>query len=621
MMKHTGVFGLIAVLAGAMTCPAAPTAVATYESLGLYWDGAGGAGVACSTFYRVAGALAWNSAQNLWWDSRDAAAWHGDEYRGSIVGLKPGTTYNVRLKLSAGTEETINAATWTEVQNLPITETVTVPSRQSGYVISDGGSASGYILYDGHGATISGGNEVGVTVDASHIILRGLTVTDVGKYGIELKSVSDVIIDSCDISLWGTQCQGAYQTEDDCGIYSRSCGQERITIQNCNIHHPRYDANNWQETNPCGGTTHPGGANALAFEYQKPDSAGNYVIRRNRIYSDYTHMFNDGMGADHNFSFDGFPIKDSDIYGNHVSHVWDDALEIEGGNMNVRVWGNVTDSINISYGLAVTTIGPLYVFRNISRWALAYPPDRRGWEIFKMGNEDAALSRGPIYIYHNTVRQPADHGEDCGIQPTGTSKFQQNVFSRNNILHTTSASIRTDAAATMPNSSFDYDLCTGDVPQGQEQHGILGKTPAYKDATDMLDESSPGHDAAILLPNFNDKSSAWPYYGDGPDMGAVETGAGTSQSRSPAALPRGDREARLISGKRVLLRLGGFDGNTTVELFSPRGRLIRRFSIVAVQGASLELDAGRKVLLQSGLYFITVSGGNARRTLRFSVVD
>ena len=51
-------------------------------------------------------------------------------------------------------------------------------------------------------------------------------------------------------------------------------------------------------------------------------------------------MFNDSMGEVHNFSYDGFPNRDSDVYGNYISHCWDDGIEIEGANMNVRVWEN-----------------------------------------------------------------------------------------------------------------------------------------------------------------------------------------------------------------------------------------------------------------------------------------
>ena len=51
-------------------------------------------------------------------------------------------------------------------------------------------------------------------------------------------------------------------------------------------------------------------------------------------------MYNDVIGGGSNGSFRGSPGPDSDIYGNLVSHCWDDGLEVEGGSRNVRIWDN-----------------------------------------------------------------------------------------------------------------------------------------------------------------------------------------------------------------------------------------------------------------------------------------
>ena len=207
-----------------------PTAVPTYNCLGISWNEVGGDSISCTTEYKKSGDLEWNKAQNLWWDARSTDELHGNEYRGSIVGLDPGTPYDVRLSLSNGTIETISVSTWLDPSDLPIAQTINVGSQSSGYTITNGGSPTGYILYDGTGSTITGGDEVGLTIDADYIILRGLTIKDVGPHGLELLSVNHVIIEDCDISIWGTE-SGGYQTEDDCGIWSdidqTMCGYER----------------------------------------------------------------------------------------------------------------------------------------------------------------------------------------------------------------------------------------------------------------------------------------------------------------------------------------------------------------------------------------------------------
>lgn len=57
-----------------------PTAVPTFECLGLYWSPVvGGADKECRVIYRIVGDSTWKIAMPLWFDDRDG------EYRGSIV--------------------------------------------------------------------------------------------------------------------------------------------------------------------------------------------------------------------------------------------------------------------------------------------------------------------------------------------------------------------------------------------------------------------------------------------------------------------------------------------------------------------------------------------------------
>lgn len=62
---------------------AQPTVVPTYNCLGLYWEGVGGAGIICTTEYKVSGDVDWSKAQDLWWDARPSNELHGQEYRES----------------------------------------------------------------------------------------------------------------------------------------------------------------------------------------------------------------------------------------------------------------------------------------------------------------------------------------------------------------------------------------------------------------------------------------------------------------------------------------------------------------------------------------------------------
>ncbi|MBA3724821.1 MAG: hypothetical protein H0W89_08165, partial [Candidatus Levybacteria bacterium] len=157
------------------------TAIPTYQSIGLYWSPTGGSALTKATVqYRKQGDTTWKEAQPLWYDSRSIDD-NLPEYRGSIVTLQAGTTYEVKLTLASGPTTTITTTTWIDPEKLPVARTVTVPAGGP-YTITEGGTADGYVLYTAApGSTITAStvktdNQNGVAVDASYVIVRGLTV-------------------------------------------------------------------------------------------------------------------------------------------------------------------------------------------------------------------------------------------------------------------------------------------------------------------------------------------------------------------------------------------------------------------------------------------------------------
>jgi hypothetical protein len=81
---------LLAFSALAHTADANPRAVPTFESLGLYHDRAPALDP-CRVQYRAAGDTAWHDGYPLVY-SREK------QYRGSLVGLKPDTLFDIRLQ-------------------------------------------------------------------------------------------------------------------------------------------------------------------------------------------------------------------------------------------------------------------------------------------------------------------------------------------------------------------------------------------------------------------------------------------------------------------------------------------------------------------------------------------
>jgi hypothetical protein len=387
------------------------------------------------------------------YSSRNAGN-EGGVYRGSIVGLKPGTEYEIQLALSpSGSTSTITANTWNE--RFPEGAATAINDQTSTLNISTSGTASAYRVYTpaGSSATIDvkGNSDYCVNISASYIIIRGLTLRNAKTHGISLNgTIHDIVIEDCDISGWGRIESDGWGYMYDAAIFSSSTTLTRLIVQRNRIHHPRSDANSWSEARPVyGGDTHPQGPQAVTLF----DCAGNNVFRYNECYSDATHMFNDIIGGGENNSWKGFGNRDTDIYGNYLSNNWDDQIESDGGNRNVRIWGNFMENGFSAISIAPCAIGPMYLWRNIVR--------KISNGCFKLGSGgDQSYMGGYIYIFNTTVFEPNNLGPSSGVWNTP----QKNVYTRNNIFKVRSnsnSSIARDNSAVAVD--FNYDLYNGSV--------------------------------------------------------------------------------------------------------------------------------------------------------------
>lgn len=523
-----------------------PRAVSTFACTGLYWAPPEGAVEnTCRVSYRPSSGGEWRDGLPLWFDPRNR------EYRGSIVGLQPATSYEIRLSLEkAGTTSTLTSTTWTE--NLPIARTVHLPPGASNQTleITEGGTPNGYVLYtsdseSGSEIDIANTSPNCISVKVPYVIIRGLTLRGATEHGIKLVGpVHDVVIEDCDISGWGRISADGFGKNLDAGISGLDQGLSRIVIQRNKIHHPRANANDWLQDRPDTGeksSSHPNGPQAVVFL----NSAGNNVIRYNEVYSDENHRFNDGMGGGENFSFRGFPGPDSDVYGNIIRNTIDDALEIEGGGCNVRVWENLMEETFTGVATASCSIGPLYVFRNIlglTRSNSGAPDALENTGIFGKLGDSRGYGGGRIYYFHNTILQPP--GTTPDMRPLGAGwaladwgGMMTNIVSRNNIWTITPnlqqvylhfhGDYRTNPYSIVDHrksatNDLDYDLINAEPlahPQA-EAHAVRG-VPFFAGAEGTsrytLNPASPGHDAGERLPNFNDD-----FAGKGPDIGAAE---------------------------------------------------------------------------------------------------
>jgi hypothetical protein len=489
--------------------------------------------------FRKQGDSNWRQGLDMWYDPASA------ECRGSLVLLDPGTTYEIQLGMPGQTPSAgLTVTTWTETDQLPIAQTITLPAGTTNQTlnITQGGTANGYIVYQADpnsGTTIDVNNQQknNVTISAPFVILRGLTLKGAQADAINLLNGShDVVIEKNDISGWGRYSSdnsgsGGWLigVDMDAGVRCESViTMERVTVQRNKIHDPRYGAQSWD-------WGHPRGPQGITYNY----CGGNNVIRYNEITSaDYRHYYNDGIGGSDNYTLTGFPNYDSDIYGNVVQGVMDDALEIEGGDKNVRIWGNYMNQTGTGVASTLDSIGPLYIFRNVydqsrMRYLRTFDQDDRG-PFFKSGT-DTTVGNGRRYVFHNTSLQATDPsaqfglGAGSGLHGIGVNPLTNSV-SRNNIYWIWKPSWDSvDQNSTGFGNDVDYDVYNGTITAnaGAEANGAKVTAPTFASGNGVgmsgmyqLAPGAPGFGTGVRIPNFNDMYST-------PDIGAHQSGTGT----------------------------------------------------------------------------------------------
>ncbi|MBM3747401.1 MAG: right-handed parallel beta-helix repeat-containing protein [Acidobacteria bacterium] len=506
-------------------------AVPTFESLGLYYD-RGSPVDACPVWYRIAGAEEWREGYPLVYDQR------ARQYRGSLVGLKPDTLYDISLRPGG---ERVDFQARTRSEELPIGETTYLEggTTDKALYIREGGSEKGWHLVTPAPGTkfvsdVFNFSDYNLVVEAGYVILRGLELKNAGIHGVLIRGgVQQVVIEDCHITGWGraggARVWGVVHGSDS-GIFAEN-DAGHLVIQRNLIEYPRGGSNDWE-------SGHPSGPQAVTLI----DSRGGNVIRYNTIRSTEDHGFNDGIGGGSNYSFKGSPNRDSDIHGNIVSHCWDDAIESEGANMNVRIWSNYIHHTFVHVATAATSMGPLYIFRNVFGESRVSHQDPSGGMMIKTGmnyltidGERVSTGLGYRFIFHNTALQPK------GALEVFSGHELHNAVSRNNIFYARGRAYTRDSGP--PPNDFQNDLTGGylgggfvrsmflpserlewylaptmnRIQWGRIEYSRGGRDFAITDP--LVQVRNPALDRGVRLPGFNDD-----YTGAAPDIGAFENG-------------------------------------------------------------------------------------------------
>lgn len=411
-------------------------------------------------------------------------------FRGSVVDLDENTSYEIRVLAGSGKilgQEEFK--TWQS--DVPIARTIlldaaTFPGQLT---IRDKGKPDGWVRYTARDGFVLRNDRTGPLLElykAKYVILEGLTLRGGLKEVVSVEKCDHVRIVNCDISGWGRigsqrfDLDGKYYTEngsainwDSAILVKRSTG---TVVERCYIHDPVNTANPWYYS-------HPAGPQAVGID--KPTST---VIRYNDFIGSDQHRWNDAVEGAGNFHVDGGFNCDADIYGNLMCFANDDAIEIDGGQTNVRVFLNKFEGCLCGVSIQGCMSSPSYVLRNL----LVNMGDENGIGGQTIKTSSFANGKNAVsYIFNNTCY---GNSNDLSLP------HNLRIVTRNNIFAGRSA---ISGRQRSPQSSCDYNLLSSGE-EGDEEHGILGE-PEFVNAKAGLfglTEKSPAVERGMAIPNF-----------------------------------------------------------------------------------------------------------------------
>ena len=243
--------------------------------------------------------------------------------------------------------------------------------------------------------------------------------------------------------------------------------------------------------------------------------------------------------------------RDCDILFNTLYNATDDAIEVDGGGVNMRIHGNTIRNCRTALSLAPIERGPVYVTRNTATF----------FGLFIKFNVGGTVSHGWTYIYHNagySLSRGADGGTGVSFAPTLPCT---NKILKNNIVIVNEWCVRAWRADNVLDHNCYYHIPNREPRRfqagkttyntialfakgiGQEAHGLYAD-PLFVDAADAgkfatpaldtpftvlltstaktsdlrLRPGSPCLDRGVLIRGINDD-----FRGKAPDIGAFES--------------------------------------------------------------------------------------------------
>lgn len=513
----------------------------TFESCSYYLSGAEDA--ECQVFYRLLSVDGtWRKAYKPYFDAE------GKELRGSLVRLEAGREYDIFAVLGQDTLRT-TFTTWSDEpvvgRRIKISR---LKKEKDGSIVIKGlhGTSAAWIEVVGDKMVKAGkeGEAAILIDDCSYVIFNNLTVRGGRLHGIKTgKRAENIRFQNCDISHWGREAV----SQDSIGWYLDSDGNtinndaglciyksHNIVLERSYIHDPNGRTNTWSgivKTGPWTGReyvfTHPQGPNAVYVM----QSRGGIVLRHNDLVGSQTHRYNDPVEAWQNKDVYGGFAFDADIYGNVMAFGQDDAIELDGGQCNVRVYDNRIEQTYCGISTAPNRRGPSYIFCNLL-WNMTNSDGKTGNAIKNGGGK--TYTQGMQYLFNNTIIHAGG-----GMAGVGYGKDDNRELFRATLRNNIILSLRSDKSSERKGlcindvycsseCDFDYDylgnICNrssyGNICayEGAEPHAVYGR-PAFtnqQQAVFTLEPRDKGIGKGEKLDGFS--------VSDTPSLGAFQVG-------------------------------------------------------------------------------------------------
>ena len=457
-------------------------------------------------------------------------------WRGSIVNLEENTCYEVKITKNGKTVATGKFTTMGAPVKIARTIVLNEKNFKGTLEITAKGKPDGWIRYTcAPGFVLKNDRTEPLLVlhKAKYIILDKLVMQGGSHNAVMLNYCSNIRITNCDLSGWGEIKVKQDFDRDGKFYYYRKDGKysptnysaginvyfgDNILIEKNYIHDPAGHSNSWRYSHPAG---------PCAIFVVCPTST---TIRYNDLVASDTGRWNDAVEGLYNFNEDGGFNRDAEIYGNFMIYCQDDNIELDGGQQNVRCFGNRFEASYCGVSIQGCMSGPCYVYNNMFI--------NNGDEFGKSGQNIKTSTKGSgldaiAYILNNSF---SGGGTGFNMNKYLRAVVKNNVYDRSYISGT--------ANMKKSGSVSDYNLLP---PDGENsipgKNGVIGKA-GYVNAAKAdlnLAADSPAIGKGCVIPNFTAEKDV--------DMGAFLKKAPLPLRPMPVVLDAGKLNFTVSGGK------------------------------------------------------------------------